>query len=90
VHVGQLLGSRVCAEIAATMEFWTQVFEFLVISGSLGILFSIGWWFLNSKLYMDYEEKHTWVQILFASTFAFSTNLLQLVLFEILPVLGNG
>ncbi|GBG66892.1 hypothetical protein CBR_g72647 [Chara braunii] len=69
---------------------WGQaVIEGVVIVSSLVGLFLSGWIFINRKLYKDYEERHFWVQVLFCSTFTLSINLCELVLFEILPVLGK-
>ena len=63
--------------------------ELLVVGGSLLLLFLGGWWFLAYS-HQEMEERETLVRVLFATVFALSGNMLQLLLFEILGVLEPG
>mmetsp|Transcript_2657 Transcript_2657/g.7518 ORF Transcript_2657/g.7518 Transcript_2657/m.7518 type:complete len:216 (+) Transcript_2657:202-849(+) len=62
--------------------------EWLVVGLSQCALFAGGWLFISLNLYNDTEDCNVVIQTLFSLVFALSSNLLELVLFEIIGVLS--
>ena len=68
---------------------WGFLLEAFVIAGSLMALFAAGRWFLVKGVYKEYEEKYMAADLIFCTVFALSCNMLELVILEIVPVLGT-
>eukprot|EP00959_Pyramimonas_sp_CCMP1952_P313216 6556030-Pyramimonas_sp.AAC.6 len=66
----------------------TMLFDAFIIVTTWLVAAACGWYFLTRRLYSEYDEKHVLVGVLFSGTFALSSNLLVLVLFEIVGVLS--
>lgn len=65
-----------------------MLLDWCIALGCLAACFAGGWAFVSSRLLQNFDEKETGVQILWSCTFAFSCNLLLLVVFEILSVIN--
>ena len=55
----------------------------LLLSCTSLLYFLFGWQWFRRKLFKDYEVKNALVRVVFASTFALSCSLLQLLVFEV-------
>lgn len=72
------------------MMAWRFLLEVGVMAFSLAALFLAGRWFLRTAVYRDYEDTtDPAADVIFCTVFALSCNLLELVIFEIVPVLGT-
>ncbi|KAK9761402.1 hypothetical protein K7432_013731 [Basidiobolus ranarum] len=76
-----------------TTSTFVLIYDWLILLGSQLLFFAFGWVFLVKKLFKDYElntERHGLLQIVFASTFAMSCTLFELIIFEIAGVMENS
>jgi len=60
-----------------------------IFSGSYVAFFLFGWFYLGKILFRDYEVKRVYVQLSFATTFALSLTLFELIFFEIMDVMDR-
>eukprot|EP00882_Tetradesmus_deserticola_P015317 GHRQ01016314.1.p1 GENE.GHRQ01016314.1~~GHRQ01016314.1.p1 ORF type:complete len:116 (+),score=42.31 GHRQ01016314.1:334-681(+) len=67
-----------------------MLLDWVIAVGCVAACFVGGWLFVSSSLLQNYDDKETGVQILWSFTFAFSCNLLLLVVFEILDVIDSS
>ncbi|KAF6253916.1 Abscisic acid G-protein coupled receptor-domain-containing protein [Scenedesmus sp. NREL 46B-D3] len=67
-----------------------MLLDWFIAVGCIAACFVGGWLFVSSSLLQNYDDKETGVQILWSFTFAFSCNLLLLVVFEILDVIDSS
>lgn len=67
-----------------------MLLDWFIAVGCIAACFVGGWLFVSSSLLQNYDDKETGVQVLWSFTFAFSCNLLLLVVFEILDVIDSS
>ncbi|WIA14392.1 hypothetical protein OEZ85_002920 [Tetradesmus obliquus] len=67
-----------------------MLLDWFIAVGCIATCFVGGWLFVSSSLLQNYDDKETGVQVLWSLTFAFSCNLLLLVVFEILDVIDSS
>jgi len=67
-----------------------NLFNGLIISGTLLALMLGGWAFVRKTVYKSYEAPNTPATILFSITFAFSAFLLELLVLEVTDALDAG
>lgn len=73
--------------LAAELWYWCSA---CILLASHCALFSAGYWFFARLLYRDYEVKERHIQVLFATTFAASSSMFQLLLLMLAGALAPG
>eukprot|EP00128_Syssomonas_multiformis_P017427 Colp12_sorted_trinity150504_noHs@35066 len=68
------------------VSFATFFWECAIASLSLVFFFICGWVYFHVGLFRDYEVQHGVVQLLFSLTFAVSTFMFELIIFEIVNI----
>ncbi|KAF2075216.1 hypothetical protein CYY_003477 [Polysphondylium violaceum] len=88
--VGLATGSGIAQTLYSLLNQTSSIVSMIAIfSGSYVAFFLFGWFYLGKILFRDYEVKRVFVQLSFATTFALSLTLFELIFFEIMDVMDR-
>lgn len=66
------------------------ILDSIVMFGTQALFFGFGWVFFMRKLFKNFEIRNMVIQILFSVTFALSCTMFELIIFEIIGILGKS